>query len=136
MSQTVLSHQSRVVRRRQLLQHRNSAVLPVCSFSIRYQHFSINVSTASFFTMLTVHPPNPPPVIREPITPGTSHASSTRYIDFFAGYFVIIAQRYVGFVHQFTKFFNDCLLSMQRLHGWFAGFRIQHVLHGAVLQDL
>ncbi len=38
---------------------------------------SIKASIAPSSTMLTVHPPKPAPVIREPITPSTFHASST-----------------------------------------------------------
>lgn len=37
----------------------------------------IRLSTEDFFTRVTVHPPKPPPVIREPYTPSTSKASLT-----------------------------------------------------------
>ena len=60
-------------------------------------------STWAVSTRLTVQPPKPPPVIREPMTPPSRPISSAKFdqqVQLAAAHFVVVAERIVAGVHQ------------------------------------
>jgi len=63
----------------------------------------LNRSTASHRTRFTVEPPNPPPIILAPKTPGDASAASTRN-PAPGSHFVVVTQASVRFRHQPSHF--------------------------------
>ena len=56
--------------------------------------------------MLTVQPPKPPPVMREPSTPSTSPGEFDQNVEFAAADLVVVAHADVRSVHQSPEFLD------------------------------
>ena len=96
--------------------------------SISY-FFNKGVYGSHVFTILTVQPPKPAPVIREPMTPVHLPGFFHQRVQLDAGYFVVIPQGNVGSVHQLSESVQCRRLSGLLLPGWCAGFRKPHDGH-------
>src|SRR5450631_1775577 len=79
-----------------------SGAIPVASSYVR-AILDLAASEQSERTRFTVHPPNPPPVMRAPGIPWNRSRHFDQKIKFLAPYFVVIAQAGVRLVHQMTE---------------------------------